>query len=448
MEQVKDNYLFLTTAPIPKIIQSLATPAIVSMLMTSFYNMADTYFVGKINTQATAAVGVTFALMSVIQAIGFFFGQGSGTYISRQLGARNTDKAKEMASTSFFIALAFGIILTVVGLICLRPLSIALGSTDTILPYTEKFMSMILLGAPFMIGTMTLNNQMKFQGNALLSMYGMLSGAIVNLLCVPLFIFVFDWGIFGAGLGTLIGQISGFIVLWFMAQRKDNIHISLRLVRLKKEYFTEIFRGGTPSLTRQGLAAVSTSLLNLAAGAYGDAAIAGMSIVSRMSFLILSAVIGLGHGFQPLCGFNYGAKLYRRVKEGYFYCIKLSVIFLIVGVAVCFPLSSQIIHLFRDDIQVEQVGAVAFRWQMITYPLVAFITLSNMMMQTTGKSISANLVAASRNGICFIPLIFTCSHFLGLHGIEICQAVSDCLTFIITLPLTIHLLREMKTTEE
>lgn len=441
----RDNYQFLTSAPVPKVIGSLATPAIVSMLMTSFYNMADTYFVGHINTQATAAVGVTFALMSVIQAIGFFFGQGSGTYISRQLGARNHEKAQEMASMSFFLAIGCGILITIAGLVFLRPLSIILGSTDTILPYTEKFMSMVLLGTPFMIGTMTLNNQMKFQGNALLAMYGMLSGAIVNLILVPLFIFVCGWGVFGAGLGTFIGQVCGFFVIWMMSRKGDNLPISFRLIRFKKEYFIEVFRGGTPSLTRQGLAAVSTSILNLAAGAYGDAAIAGMSIVSRISFLILSAVIGLGHGFQPLCGFNYGAKLYDRVKQGYYFCLKVSFLFLTIGVVLCFPFASQIVHLFRDDIEVTRIGAVAFRWQMITYPLVAFITLSNMMMQTIGKSISANLVAAARNGLCFIPLIFLCSYLWGLKGLEMCQAVSDCCTFVITLALTIPMLREMKT---
>lgn len=444
MEQ-RDNYQFLTSAPVPKVIGSLATPAIVSMLMTSFYNMADTYFVGHINTQATAAVGVTFALMSVIQAIGFFFGQGSGTYISRQLGARNHEKAQEMASMSFFMAIGCGILITVAGLIFLRPLSIILGSTDTILPYTEKFMSMVLLGTPFMIGTMTLNNQMKFQGNALLAMYGMLSGAVVNLILVPLFIFVCDWGVFGAGLGTFIGQVCGFIVIWIMSRKGDNLPISFRSIRLKKEYFLEVFRGGTPSLTRQGLAAVSTSILNLAAGAYGDAAIAGMSIVSRISFLILSAVIGLGHGFQPLCGFNYGAKLYDRVKQGYFFCLKISFWFLIVGVILCFPFATEIVHFFRDDLEVTQIGAIAFRWQMVTYPLVAFITLSNMMMQTIGKSISANLVAAARNGLCFIPLIFLCSYLWGLKGLEMCQAVSDCCTFLVTLLLTIPMIREMKT---
>lgn len=443
--QQRDNYRFLTSAPVPKVIGSLATPAIVSMLMTSFYNMADTYFVGRINTQATAAVGVTFALMSVIQAIGFFFGQGSGTYISRQLGARHEKEAQEMASLSFVLAIGFGVMITILGLIFIRPLSIILGSTETILPYTEQFMSMVLLGAPFMIGTMTLNNQMKFQGNALLAMYGVLSGAVVNLILVPVFTFTCGWGIFGAGLGTFVGQVIGFFVIWKMSRRADNLPISFRHLHYKHEYIKEIFRGGTPSLTRQGLAAVSTSVLNLAAGAYGDAAIAGMSIVSRISFLILSAVIGLGHGFQPLCGFNYGAGLYSRVKQGYYFCLKVSCAFLVVGVAICYPFAYEIVRFFRDDLEVAVVGTAAFRWQMITYPLVAFITLSNMMMQTIGRSLSANLVAAARNGICFIPLIFLCSYLWGLTGLECCQAFSDCCTFLVTLVLTIPIIRMMKT---
>ena len=441
MAKTNNNYEFLTTAPVPRVIGKMAAPAMVSMLMTSFYNMADTYFVGKISTQATAAVGVSFALMSVIQAIGFFFGQGAGTYISRELGARNVRHAEEMASFSFFVAIASGIVLMVLGLCFLTPLSIALGSTPTILPSTKEFLVMVLMGTPFMIGSMVLNNQMKFQGNANYAMFGMLSGGIVNLILVPLFIFGMNLGVFGAGLGTFIGQVCGFVVLLIMSHMGGNIIISPTKFRATKRYVREVFRGGTPSLTRQGLAAISTSVLNLAAGAYGDAAIAGVSIVSRISFLILSAVIGLGHGFQPFCGFNYGAGNNVRIKQGYYFCLKVSMLGLLGGIAICFPLATPIVTLFRHDADVIAVAAATFRWQMVTYPLVAFVTLSNMMMQTMGKSLSANLVAAARNGICFIPMILLFSHWFGLKGIEMCQSASDVLTFLVTAVLTVHLIR-------
>ncbi len=439
----RDNFTFLTTAPVSKVIATMALPTIIGMLVTSIYNIVDTYFVGKINTQATAAVGVVFSVMSVIQAVGFLFGQGSGTYISRKLGAKDTKKASIMASTAFYSSFIFGIIITATGLIWLTPLSVTLGSTPTILPYTEKYLSMILIGAPFMTGSMTLNNQMRFQGNASYAMYGMITGAILNVILVPIFIFILHMGILGAALGTLIGESCGFFILLTMTFRGGNIRMDIRKFSFSREYFGEIFKGGTPSLTRQGLASISTMLLNVAAGAYGDAAIAGMSIVTRISFVILSIVIGIGQGFQPLCGFCYGAKLYNRVRTGYFFSIKIAAAFLILCAIMGSCFAENVINLFRNDPEVVAVGAAAFRWQLITYPLVSVIMLSNMMLQTTGRSIPANILAAARNGIFFIPLIILLPRLYGLPGVEMCQAAADILSFILAIPLAYSLLKKM-----
>jgi len=435
---MRNNYDFLTTAPVEKVISTMAVPTILSMLVTSIYNIVDTYFVGQLNTQATAAVGIAFPIMSIIQAVGFFFGQGSGTFISRELGAKELRPAQQMASTAFFSAFAFGLLITILGLVFLQPLSVMMGSTPTILPYSMRYLGIILLGAPIMTCSMVLNNQMRFQGNALKAMYGMMTGAALNVVLVPLFTFTFGMGITGTAIGTVLSQLFGFVVLLIMSRQPDNISIRLSNFALRSDkgnIAKEILRGGTPSLTRQGLACISTALLNVAAGHYGDAAIAGMSIVTRITFLIFAVIIGIGHGFQPLCGFNYGARLFKRVRAGYMFSVKLSVAFLLLCCVPAFIFAENVVDVLRHDPEVVKVGAAALRWQLLTLPFAAVITISNMALQTSGRSLSANLLAASRNGIFFIPTIIILPHLCGLLGVEIAQTVSDTLSFMLCVPL-------------
>ena len=421
----KDNYLYLTTTPVPRLIVSLA--------------------VGKINTQSTAAVGIVFSVMSIIQAVGFFFGHGSGNYISRKLGAQETGNAEKMAATGFFWALFMGIFLAVVGLIFLTPLSLALGSTPTILPYTEKYLGIILLGAPFMTASLVLNNQIRFQGNAAYAMVGIVSGAVINVILDPILIFVFDMGISGAALATVISQICSFSLLLYMGRKGGNIRIRFKNFTPSLAFIKEIIGGGTPSLARQGLASVATILLNVAAGAYGDAAIAGMSIVTRIAMFINAFLIGFGQGFQPVCGFNYGAGLYARVRQGFWFCVKVGFIFLLVCALAGMGFAEEIVSLFRKgDPDVIAVGAAALRWQFITFPLGSWIVMSNMMLQTIRKPVKATIISSARQGLFFIPLIFILSHYLGLQGVEMCQAVADLLTFILAIPLTCSVLNEMK----
>lgn len=430
-----NNYTFLTTAPVGKVILKMAIPTVISMLVTSVYNIVDTFYVGKLSTQATAAVGIVFPVMTVFQAFGFYFGQGSGTYISRKLGAREYEDAGRMASTSFAHSLAFGVLIMMLGLLFLDPLSRFLGSTPTILPYTKKFLGIILLGAPFVTASMTLNNQIRFQGNAGYAMIGIVLGAVLNVVTVPLFIFVLDMGIAGAATGTVLGQAVSFFALVAMTRRGDNIRLRIKDITNEKRFLEEIFKGGTPSLSRQGLASLSTLTLNIAAGVYGDAAIAGMSIVTRVSFVVFAVIIGIGQGFQPFCGFNYGAKLFDRVRKGYFYCVKADMMFLIPCCLLGFLFAEQIIDVLRHDAEVVAVGASALRWQIATWPLAAIITISNMTLQTSGSSIPANILAASRNGIFFIPLVFLLPAWLGLKGVEMCQAVADVCSFIVAILL-------------
>lgn len=440
-----DKYTLMTTAPVPRLIGSLAVPTIISMLITSFYVMADTYFVGKINTQSTAAVGISFSVMAIIQAFGFFFGHGSGNYISRKLGAREYQSAEKMASTGFFCAFIAGTLITVFGLIFLSPICKALGSTSTILPYSETYLGIILLGAPFMASSLVLNNQMRFQGNAVYAMIGIIVGAVLNIGLDPLLIFVFDMGIAGAGIATLASQICSFIILLYMDRKGENIRIRFSNFTPKLSLLKEILYGGSPSLCRQGLASTATILLNVAAGRYGDAAIAGMSIVTRICMFINSFVIGFGQGFQPVCGFNYGAGFYTRVRHGFWFCIKLGVIFLSICSIIGYIYAPEIVSWFRkEDAQVIEIGARALRWQLITLPLGTWVILCNMLLQTIRKPVRAVILSSTRQGLFFIPFILILPYLLGLQGVEMCQAAADLCSFLLAIPLTIGVLKGMR----
>lgn len=438
-----DNYTFLTQAPAHRVILTMAVPTIITMLVTSLYNIADTFFVGQLDTQSTAAVGVVFPVMFFIQAFGFFFGHGSGNYISRELGARRHGNAEAMASTGFVYSLVAGIVAMVVGLSMIKTLAVWLGSTPTILPYTESYMSIILLGSPFMTASLTINNQMRLQGNASYAMYGIISGAVLNVVLDPVFIFVFDMGVAGAAVATVTGQVVGFFVLLAMSRRGENIRLDIRRFSPRLAYLKEIVYGGSPSLSRQGLGCVAVMMLNVAASEYGDAAIAAMSIVSRITMFIMSVVLGLGQGFQPFCGFCYGAGLYGRLREGFGFIVKVGTAFLLVFFFAGFFFSSGAIGIFRDDPEVIRIGAAALCWQLATYPFNAFTMAGNMMLQTTRKPLRANILSAARQGLFFIPLIVILPYFFGLKGIIICQSCSDVLSFCIAIPIVIGAFREM-----
>ena len=441
---MSDKYTFLTQAPVHRVIGAMAIPTIISMLLTSMYNLVDTFFVGKINTQSTAAVGIVFSVMFFIQAFSFFFGNGSGNYISRQLGAQNTKDAEVMASTGLFYTLVFSLIVMLLGWIFLEPISILLGSTPTILPYTRQYLGISLLGTPFIMGTFCINNQMRFQGFTKYSVYGAISGSIINCLLDPVFIFGFSMGVSGAAVASVIGQICGFVILLIMSQKEGVIHYTHRRISFEGRFVKEIIAGGTPSISRQGLASVSTIALNSVAGNYGDAAIAAMSIVTRISMFIFSVIVGLGQGFQPMCGFCYGAKLYDRVKEGFWFSTKIGTFFLLFWSVILIIFSGEVVSLFRDDPEVIAIGIPALRYQMIIFPACSFMMMANMMMQTCRKTIRANILAASRQGLFFIPLIFVLPYFYGLFGVEICQAVSDIISLIVTIPIVWSAFKEMK----
>lgn len=441
----RDNYEFLTQAPVSRVILTMAVPTIVSMLVTCFYVIVDTYFVGQLNTQSTAAVGIVFPLMSLIQAIGSFFGHGSGAYMSRELGARRTDNASSMATTGLVYALLIGILIAVVALLFLRPLSLVLGSTPTSLPFTEQYMAIILLGAPFQIASFTLNSQLRMQGNARYAMWGIISGALLNVILDPILIFACGLQLRGAALATVIGQIVSVAVLLAMCHFRATTGVRLRprFFSLHWHYVREIVYGGSPSLSRQGLASISVVLLNVAAAGYGDAAVAAMSIVSRVTMFVMAVIVGLGQGFQPFCGYCYGAALYNRLRHGFWFTVRVGFVFLLCFSAFFFCFAEQTIAVFRDDAIVIAVGSTALRWHLAVYPLNAYIMAGNMMLQTTRRPLRANVLSSARKGLVFIPFILILPHLFGLMGIAMCQAVCDVVTFIIAIPIVRSAFREM-----
>lgn len=441
----RDNYEFLTQAPVSRVILTMAVPTIVSMLVTCFYVIVDTYFVGQLNTQSTAAVGIVFPLMSLIQAIGSFFGHGSGAYMSRELGARRTDNASSMATTGLVYALLTGILIAVVALLFLRPLSLVLGSTATSLPFTEQYMAIILLGAPFQIASFTLNSQLRMQGNARYAMWGIISGALLNVILDPILIFACGLQLRGAALATVIGQIVSVAVLLAMCHFRATTGVRLRprFFSLHWHYVREIVYGGSPSLSRQGLASISVILLNVAAAGYGDAAVAAMSIVSRVTMFVMAVIVGLGQGFQPFCGYCYGAALYNRLRHGFWFTVRVGFVFLLCFSAFFFCFAEQTIAVFRADAIVIAVGSTALRWHLAVYPLNAYIMAGNMMLQTTRRPLRANVLSSARRGLVFIPFILILPHLFGLMGIAMCQAVCDVVTFIIAIPIVRSAFREM-----
>lgn len=445
-----EKLAYMTQTPLHKLVFTLAVPTIISMLVTSFYNIADTYFVGLIGSpSATGAVGVVFPMMAVMQAIGFMFGHGSGNYMSRMLGAGETEDAERMAATGFFSAFLMGIVIMLIGLFAAKPIAFLLGSTETIAPYAADYITYLMPSAPFLVASLVLNNQLRFQGSAFYSMIGITSGAVLNIGLDPLFIFVFDMGVAGAALATSISQIFAFFMLLIGTRFGGNIRIKLKNFTPSLDHFRQIFRGGVPSLARQGLASLATICLNVAAGGYGDAAIAAMSIVTRIMQMTNSAIIGFGQGFQPICGFNYGAKQYRRVREAFWFCVKVCFVMLLVLAVAVIAFAPQLVGLLiKDSPQVQEIGALALRLQCIFLPLFAFVIIANMMLQTMGIAGKATLIAVSRQGVFFIPTVFILEGIFGLLGIQLSQPVADLLSFALAIPLTMTVLRDLKSKED
>ena len=434
----------MTETPIPQLVLSLAAPTILSMLITSIYNLADTFFVGQISTSASGAVGVVSSLMAIIQALGFMLGHGAGTIISRSLGSRDTTAATRFASTSFFTALVFGVVLAVAGLGTLPHFMMLLGSTETILPHACAYARPILIAAPLMISSLVMNNILRYEGKASFAMIGLVTGGVLNIVLDPLFMFVFGLGTAGAGIATALSQSISFCILLSMFLRGKTVsQFRLSAVTREARDFGRILLGGAPSFGRQGLNSIGGMLLNLAARSYGDAAVAGMSIVSRIFMFIISVAIGVGQGLQPVASFNYGARKYRRVRQAAIFTIEAAFCMLVVLVGLCWVNGDVLIRLFRDDPAVTAVALPAFHYQCLAMLLQPIIVVANMTFQSVGASGRATFLACCRQGVFFIPLILILPRTHGLFGVEICQPIADVLTFLVSLPFLIAFLQQL-----
>lgn len=447
----------MTTDSVGSLIISNSVPTIITMMVTSVYNAADTFFVSKLGTSASGAVGVIFSLMALIQACGFTIGMGAGSITSRALGAKNVGKANQICSSALCSAFSVGVLIFLFGFLFREDIVTHLGATPTILPYALDYAHYILLGAPFMITSFAMNNILRFQGKAAFAMAGMISGGILNMVLDPFFIFGLELGISGAAIATLISQVVSFaILLSVFLLRKSTTVFSFRNVSFKIKVYGDIVTTGLPSLCRQGMAAVSTILMNLGAAKYGalafglaaDAAVAGMAITNKVFMFLLSISLGLGQGFQPVCGINFGAGKTDRVKQAYLFLVKVSsVVMTVLGVAV-FVAAPWIVKMFRDDSAVVAVGAVAMRFQACILPLHSVIHGTNMLLQTTGAKKSAIFLSSMRQGIFFIPLIVVLPHVVAafgaepILGIQMTQTVSDVLSALSAIPFAVHFFRK------
>ena len=446
MNKQEEQFKKMTETPIPRLIISLAVPTVISMLVSAIYNSADAYFVSRIGTSASGAVGVVFSLMAIIQAIGFAVGMGSGSIISRLLGEKRNDEASKIASSALFLGIFFGLVIILVMSFKMPYFMKTFGATDTILPHAVSYGRYIVFGAPFMMGVYALNNILRYQGNAKYGMFGVASGAILNIGLDPLFIFVFKLGTGGAALATLVSQvISFFILLSFFIAGKSAVKLSISNVSRSIVTYLQIFKIGLPSLARQGFASVGVTLLNRSARAYGDAAVASMSIVGKIFMIIFAVMLGIGQGYQPVLGINYGAKNFDRVRKAYYYTLSLCLLVAVVLGTPVFIFARQVMSIFTEnDELVIEYGITALRAQCFALALIPVNNICSTTLQVTGKSWTATFIACMRQGIFFIPLILTLPHYFGLLGVQYSQPIADAVTSLCALPFGIAFIKSLK----
>lgn len=440
------QYQKMTETPVKRLIIKLSIPTIISMLVTSIYNLADTFFVSKLGESASGAVSVVFSLMAIIQAIGFTLGMGAGSLISAKLGEKKNDDAQKIGAMAFYSALTIGLLLTIFGLLFINPLMKGLGSTETVLPYAKAYASYILYGAPIMAGSFVLNNILRSEGKANLAMIGLVFGGLLNIALDPLFIFVFDLGISGAAIATLISQVISFsILLACFLFKKTIVTLKLRYLTLNFLILLDIVKTGLPSLFRQGLASVSTILLNKAAGTYGgDMALSAMGIVGKTFMIIFAVALGIGQGYQPVCGYNYSSKHYKRVKEAFLFTFLSMTIVMTVLAFVFYFTAPYVIKAFLNKEDVVKIGSMALRYQCLAMPLLGVNVICNMTYQSTRKRFIATLLSSLRQGLFLIPLLLILPAIFKIQGVELAQPLSDLLTCLFSIPFFVGFLKHLK----
>lgn len=445
-QTTEEKFHEMIERPIGPLITSLAIPSIFANLVTAIYNLVDMYFVGHISTAASGAIGISFVAMTAIQATGFYFGQGTGNAISRYLGAKQQEKANIMASTGIVCTLTVGLLIAILGNLFIEPLCILAGATPTILPYAKTFIGIILCGAPWMASSILLNMQLRFEGESLFSMLAITTGAILNALLTPLLIYGFHLGIAGSAISTIVCEFIGFVLLLIETQKIGPAPLSLTWVRPSKELFREINNGGTPSFVRQLMLGIATTLLNNAAAPFGDAAVAAMAIVQRITGFANYIQIGIGQGYQPVLGYNIGARHHERVLAGYSFALRASTIaVLAIGVFTCI-FAPQLIWIFRQDPQVVAIGTLTLRLASFSAALTGVAMMTNFMLQTSGHVWSASILGACRLGLVLGPVIVVMAYFFGLLGVQLAQPVADLITFFVAIPFAKITLSQFNTT--
>jgi len=442
-------YIKMTETPVSKLVIQLGIPTTISMLVTSLYNMADTYFVSAGGESASGAVGVVFGLMAWIQAFGFMFGQGAGVVASKALGAKNYDRANRSDSTGFALSLFVGALIGTLGLIFIDPIMRVLGSTETILPYARDYSRFILIAAPFMCASCVLNNILRFEGKALYSMVGLVSGGLLNIFGDWLLIGEMNMGVSGAGIATACSQVFSFTLLLIpFISGKSSGKIKASCITLSPELIGDICKTGFPSLVRQGFASFSTMLLNNCAKVYGDVAVAAMSIVNRVCFFTFATALGIGQGFQPVCSFNYGAKKYGRVRKACIFTLLAGETILGVVAVIGFFISDKIVAIFLNEPEVIRIGTTALAAQFIGQIFQPPTVCTNMLYQSVGKSGVATFISMGRNGLFFIPILLILTSTVGLPGVQYSQAIADVLTFFLAAPFGVSFLKKLKAMEQ
>lgn len=437
----------MTEQPVKKLICMLSVPTVISMMVTSVYNIADTYFVSKLGTSASGAVGVVFSLMAIIQAVGFTVGMGSGSIISRLLGEKKDDDATKFASSGLFLGLVFGAAITIFGMLKISELMLLFGATETILPYAEKYATYIIFGAPVMIGAFIMNNILRSQGCAKYAMWGIASGGILNVVLDPILIFGFDMGMAGAAVATLVSQTISFLILLFcFISGKSQTRLKISKISFNIMDYLNILKTGLPSFSRQGLASISTMFLNRSARLYGDAAVAAMGIVGKIFMIIFSTLIGIGQGAQPVIGYNYGAKKYKRVKKAITFTWQAGTVILsVLGIGVFFLSGFLVARFTKGDMEVVQIGKTALMAYSLVLPIMPINMVCNITYQIIGKSWRATLLSCARQGFFFLPLIIILPKLWGLFGVQIAQPIADVMTAVFSIPFAYSFLKELNT---
>ena len=440
MTNAELHYKKMSETPVSKLIFNLGIPTTISMLITNIYNMADTYFVGTLGASSQAATGVLFTIQAIMQGIAFMLGHGSGTFVSRCLASKDADRASEYASSAFYLGCTAGVGFAALGLIFLEPLMRFLGSTETILPYAMDYGFWVLLAAPFIIGSLILNNCLRYEGKAFYAMFGLTIGGILNILGDYVLVMVLHMGVYGAGLSTTVSQVVSFIILLVMYLKMAQSTISLKAISRDARMYLAICRVGFPSFIRQSLSAITVGLQNNLTKPFGDAAIAAMSVVSRYANFLMCIGLGMGQGFQPVAAFNHQAQKVDRVKKGLIFTMTFSII--VIG---CMSVASilfapQIIAIFQKNVDVIAIGSTALRFSALGMMFMAVSVPVNMLYQSIQQPGVASFLSLVRSGGVTIPMLVIGVPLWGLLGIQIAQPVSDILAGLMSIPFIIRFL--------